>query len=260
MTGTPGTGERFKTVLQKGGAWYATLFIVRAITDRLRDRLDNRLATIERRRSLVEPWTISARRFTSDELRKLYNTYDWTTRGDEWTPSEEWKQGLIEEFMVPNVPQGGAVVEIGPGAGRWTEVLQRRAGRLIVTDVSERSIAFCQDRFRDCSNIEYLLGDGRTLAVPDASVDAIWSYDVFVHVNPVDARGYVREFARVLKPGAKAVIHHPGAVRINPSRSDLTDAMVRSFCTESGLRVVVQTSKYADKNPGDMLSVIQRPS
>jgi SAM-dependent methyltransferase len=260
VTATPGQGERFKTIIKSGGVWYAALFLVRALTDRFRDRLDDRLAAIERRRALVEPWTISARRFTADELRRLYNTKDWSTGGEEWTPSDEWKQGLIEEFMIPNVREGGTVVEIGPGGGRWTEVLQRRAGRLIVTDVSERSIEFCRDRFRDCKNIDYLLGDGRTVAVPDATVDAIWSYDVFVHVNPVDAKGYVREFARILKPGGKAVIHHPGPERTNPSRSDLTDAMVRSFCAESGLRTLVQTSKFADKNPGDMLSVIQRPA
>ena len=247
-------------MLKSGGAWYATLFAVRAITDRLRDRLDDRLATIERRKSLVEPWTISARRFTSDELRKLYNTYDWTTRGDEWTPSEEWKRGLTEEFMFPNIPAAGSVVEIGPGAGRWTEVLQKRAGRLIVTDVSERSIAFCRDRFHDSSNVEYLLGDGRTLAVPDQTVDFIWSFDVFVHVNPIDARSYFKEFFRVLKPGGRAVIHHPGAQRLNPSRSDLTDAMVRSFCEEAGLRVVVQTPRYTDHNPGDLLSLMERPA
>jgi SAM-dependent methyltransferase len=260
VTGTPGQGERFKTIFRSGGVWYSTLFLVRALTDRLRDRLDDRLAAIERRRSLVEPWTISARRFTADELRKLYNTHDWSTRGDEWTPSEEWKQGLIQEFMIPNVPEGGTVVEIGPGGGRWTEILQRRAARLIVTDVSENSIAFCRDRFRECANVDYLVGDGRTVAVPDGTIDSIWSYDVFVHVNPVDARGYFFEFARILKPGGKAIIHHPGSERVNPSRSDLTDAMVRSFCAEAGLRTLIQTSKFADKNPGDMLSVIQRPA
>jgi ubiquinone/menaquinone biosynthesis C-methylase UbiE len=81
-----------------------------------------------------------------------------------------------------------------------------------------------------------------------------------VHVNPVDARSYFKEFFRVLRPGGRAVIHHPGAQRLNPSRSDLTDSMVRSFCGEAGLSVVVQTPRFTDHNPGDLLSLLERPA
>jgi ubiquinone/menaquinone biosynthesis C-methylase UbiE len=253
--------ERLKEVASRGGVWYTTLFVCRALADRFRDRLDERLAAIERKKNLVEPWTISARRFTADDQRLLYNRYDWSSRGEEWTVSAEWKQGLIDEFLIPNVPEGGVVLEIGPGGGRWTEILQRRAGRLVVADVSDQALANCRERFRGCANIEYLLGDGRTVAVADSTVDAIWSYDVFVHINPVNARSYVREFARVMRPGSRAVIHHPGRVRHNPSRSDLTDAMVADFCAEAGLEIVVQTSKFAlGTNRGDVLSLIQKPA
>lgn len=261
VTKPSGRGERFKAVIKSGGMWYSALYACRGVTDFLRDQLDDRLAAIERRRNLVEPWTISARRFTPQDLRQLYNSYDWSRRGDEWTMSEEWKRGLVDEFLIPNVPEGGVIIEIGPGGGRWTEILQRRAARLVVTDVADRALANCRERFQHCSNIEYVLGDGQSLEVADATVDSVWSYDVFVHINPVAARSYFREFGRILKPGGRAVIHHPGAKRINPSRSDLTDAMVRSFCDESGLRLVVQTPKFAaDKNPGDLLSVIEKPA
>jgi ubiquinone/menaquinone biosynthesis C-methylase UbiE len=258
---TTGSGESIGTVAKRGGLWYTALFLFRAFTDRLRDRLDEQLASIERRRQLVEPWTISARRFTAGDQRKLYNAYDWTSKGEEWTVSTEWKQGLIDEFLIPNVPEGGIVVEIGPGGGRWTEILQRRAGTLFVTDVSDQALANCRERFRSCSNIEYLLGDGRSVMVPSSTVDAIWSYDVFVHINPLDARNYFREFARILRPGSRAVIHHPGSVRHNPSRSDLTDAMVRDFCSEAGLDIVLQTSKFAlGTNRGDVLSLVRKPA
>ena len=258
---TTGSGESIGTVARRGGIWYTALFLCRAFADRLRDRLDERLASIERKKQLVEPWTISARRFTAVDQRKLYNAYNWSSKGEEWTVSAEWKQGLIDEFLIPNVPEGGVVVEIGPGGGRWTEILQRRAGRLFVTDVSDQALANCRERFRECSNIEYLLGDGRSVTVPSSTVDAIWSYDVFVHINPLDARSYFREFARILRPGSLAVIHHPGSVRHNPSRSDLTDAMVRDFCAEAGLDIMLQTSKFAlGTNQGDVLSLVQKPA
>ncbi len=39
-------------------------------------------------------------------------------------------------------------------------------------------------------------------------MDAIWSFDVFVHVAPLDQAGYLDEIARVLRPGGVAAIHH----------------------------------------------------
>lgn len=256
MTGN--ARQTFRAALKDGGVWYTMLFAGRAIVDRLRDRLDDRLAGIEQRRSLVAPWTISARRFSMAENRALWNDHDWSSLGEEWTKSAEWKRAILEGFLEPNVPAGGAVVEIGPGGGRWTDVLRQRCAQVTVVDVSDRALQLCRDRFADSPNIEYLLADGGALAIPDASADAVWSYDVFVHINPVDAQRYFREFARILKPGARAVIHHPGAPlagdRAGAWRSDLTEPMVRAFCREHGLTILSQTREHV--NEGDVLSVI----
>ncbi len=35
------------------------------------------------------------------------------------------------------IPAGAAVLEVGPGAGRWSEFLVERASRLVLVDVSE---------------------------------------------------------------------------------------------------------------------------
>ena len=93
----------------------------------------------------------------------------------------------------------------------------------------------------------------------DGTVDAIWSYDVFVHINPQDARSYFQEFRRLLKPGGRAVIHHPGSAE-NPGRlrkgwrSDLTNEMVLGFVQEKSLRLISQTHELV--NEGDVLTVI----
>src|SRR6185503_152428 len=75
-----GSATTVATVVKGGGLWYGLLFTCRAIADRLRDRFDERLAAIERKKGLVEPWTISARRFTASDLRRLYNDWDWSSR------------------------------------------------------------------------------------------------------------------------------------------------------------------------------------
>lgn len=92
----------------------------------------------------------------------------------------------------------------------------------------------------------------------DGIVDAIWSYDVFVHINPIDARSYFCELRRVLKPGGRAVIHHPGppppgAQERPGTRSDLTDQMVLNFGRENDLELLAQTREFV--NVGDVLSI-----
>jgi ubiquinone/menaquinone biosynthesis C-methylase UbiE len=226
------------------------------------DRIDDRLVRIEQRKLLIAPWTISARRFTSQENKQLWNEHDWSSRGEEWTRDNNWKQRVIDEFLLPHVPVGAAVVEIGPGGGRWTELLQARASRIVVVDVSERALQLCRERFARCSNIEFLLGDGHTIAVPDASVDVVWSFDVFVHVNPIDARNYFREFNRVLKPGGHGMIHHAGtpsrgAGRRAGWRSDLTSKMVLEFLKENELHLVSQIESDL-VNADDALTVFAK--
>jgi hypothetical protein len=44
--------------------------------------------------------------------------YDWSERGEEWNASPEWKRALIDDVLAKWIPEGVAVLEIGPGAGR----------------------------------------------------------------------------------------------------------------------------------------------
>jgi ubiquinone/menaquinone biosynthesis C-methylase UbiE len=255
--------HRLREILDAAGLFYTMLFATRWIVNKFAAFLDRRLVAIEQRKQLLEPWTASARRFTVDDNKRLWNSYDWSKLGEEWTSDEQWKSRFVNEYLVPNIPEGGVVLELGPGGGRWTEILQKRCGKLHVVDVSERALELCRERFADCRNIEYHLGNGSTLNVPSGSVDAVWSYDVMVHIRPLDARAYFQEFRRILKPGGRAVIHHPGdrssSAGDRPGwRSDLTNAMVLTFVRENGLRLLQQTTKHI--NPNDVMTTLEAPN
>jgi SAM-dependent methyltransferase len=233
---------------------------LRKVLDRRRLDLERRMLNIERRDGLTQPWTVAASRFTATENRGWWNTHDWSARGEEWTPNSAWKKAVVAQFLDPYIQLGGTVLEIGPGGGRWTEILGGRASRLCVLDVAERPLQVCRERFRTVPTVVCVRGDGRTVPLASASVDGIWSYDVFVHVNPADASSYFSEFGRVLRPGAHAVIHHPGQTsteeRTRQHRSDLTDRMVVEFARTNGLDVVLQTRALV--NEGDVLTVLRR--
>jgi SAM-dependent methyltransferase len=79
----------------------------------------------------------------------------------------------------------------------------------VLVDVSERPLKLCRERFKNDARIQYILSSGSDLpGVEDGSIDAVWSFDVFVHVSPRDQAAYLKEIALVLAPGGTAVVHH----------------------------------------------------
>ena len=101
---------------------------------------------------------------------------------------------------------GDRVVEIGCGAGRQTRALAARAAHVRALDVSEAMLARARELSPGLGNVEWLPGDGTSLAgIDSGSADACVSYVVFQHLpDPELTLGYVREMGRVLRPGGWA--------------------------------------------------------
>lgn len=230
---------------------------------RTRSRIENiesRLLETERARGLSSSWTVAASRFTAADNRTWWNEHDWSRLGEEWTPGTGWKMAVVEKFLIPFIPEACTVLEIGPGGGRWTEVLIARTRRLYLLDVAEAPLDICRKRFAHTSSLMCVRGNGRTIPLNKESLDAIWSYDVFVHVNPADASSYVEEIGRVLRPNGYAVLHHPGGgstrERALQHRSDLTAEMVKDFAEANDLEVVLRSQELV--NDGDVLTVLRK--
>jgi SAM-dependent methyltransferase len=116
---------------------------------------------------------------------------------------------LDREVFTPFLGHPEVLLEIGPGAGRFTEVLLPKCDKLIAVDTSPTMIGLLKQRFAGQDKIEYVLSKGRGFKrVPNSSVDAAFSYGVFVHLQHWDIYNYLEELHRVLKPGGKAVIQH----------------------------------------------------
>ena len=188
-----------------------------------------------------------------------------------------WKHELVRAYIAP-IPPGSQTVEIGPGHGRWTEYLLARSSRLTLVDISQECLDRCRERFGEEAAIDYYRTDVTSLAVvADASVDFIWSFDSFVHMEPDVVRPYIVEMARVLRPGGRAVIHHaakshwavallpitsragrPGRLfqhvagqrRLfdNGCRADTSAKAVARWAHEAGLTVIEQTDSWGDRN------------
>ena len=213
----------------------------------------------EQRRGVLGPAHLRWRGNSARENRLRWDNWDWSSGGEEWNASSEWKRALIDDVLAQWIPQGGVVLEIGPGAGRWSQPLLERASRLILVDVSERPLELCRERFRGVGNVEFILSSGTDIpAVADASVDAVWSFDVFVHVAPVDQADYLAEIARVLAPAGVAVIHHAdGRNRgLMPSRhgwrAPMSRGLFASLAKGNGLLVECQIDSWGTNGRYDL--------
>lgn len=121
------------------------------------------------------------------------------------------------------------VLEIGCGVGRMTRVLAERAESVLALDVSPRMLELARHHCANLENVEWLLGDGESLAgVETASLDGCVTYVVFQHIpDPAITLGYVREVGRVLRPGGWAAINVSNDASIHRRRTGLEGLGIR---------------------------------
>jgi len=152
--------------------------------------------------------------------KKLWNDdFPWPKNGDEWDnqagfcnqPYEKWKNSIAENFILNNINEESVVLEIAPGHGRWTEFILKKVKKIILVELSQERIKYCKKIFDNSKNIDYFMNNGKDLFfIADNSIDFIFSYDSFVHIEKDAIACYFKEFSRILKKEGIAIIHHAG--------------------------------------------------
>ena len=130
----------------------------------------------------------------------------------------EWLDGLpegsIESFAGTGNPfslgalaPGARVVDVGCGAGIDSLIAARMVGpegAVIGIDMTPSMLEKAQAGAGNLEHVEFLLGFGEELPVPDAWADVVISNGV-VNLMP-DKQEALTEMARVLKPGGRIQI------------------------------------------------------
>lgn len=178
--------------------------------------------------------------------------WNWEAAGEEW--SAGWGSSEAQWFgsIYPRVHRlmpANWILEIAPGAGRWTRFLlpMTRAGYLGI-DLSVECVDRCRDRFRDVSWARFESNDGLSLAAaPDESFDFVFSFDSLVHVELDVLESYVPQIVRKLRRGGAAFLHHSNwreAGEQGPNRHCRAESVgaagVAQLVEGSGGRVLLQ--------------------
>jgi ArsR family transcriptional regulator len=123
--------------------------------------------------------------------------------GRQYLPGRSW-QGLAEVLLSLMRPM--IVADLGAGEGTFSQLLARRAERVIAVDSSSKMVEVGEALAREhcLTNLEFRRGDMEQVPIADAEVDlAFFSQSLHHALHPERA---IAEAHRILKPGGRIAI------------------------------------------------------
>ena len=150
-------------------------------------------------------------------------------------------QFVRDRFVSPFINPRHTALEIGPGGGRWTRYLVG-FGELYVVDFHAEILGeLC--RTLSLPKMTFVQNHGSDFPGVEAqSIDFLFSFGCFVHLDQEIIAAYLDSIRHVLKPGGNAIVHYSDQskvmARINKSFSRNDPELMRSMVTGAGFRVV----------------------
>ncbi len=189
--------------------------------------------------------------FSVQDLEKVFGPAK-KVYGLEWGDPDDAPRlrKVRDEYLVPFFSPQSVVVEIGPGGGRWTRYMQG-AAKLYAVDYHQELLDELKVNFGDVESLVCIKNNGNDFPdIPDNSVDFIFSFGTFVHLELDIISGYLGAMTRIMKPDAIAVIHYSDKTkkkaRENRGFSNNTPAKMRRMIETAGFETVFEDVKLLD--------------
>jgi predicted O-methyltransferase YrrM len=147
---------------------------------------------------------------------------------------------IRDRYLLPYVSGERNAVEIGPGGGRWTRYMLGFK-KLYIIDYHPELLQELKRNFRK-PNMEFIKNNGTDfLGIPERSIDYLFSFGTFVHLDAPLIEAYLMNMKPILKPGANVVIHYSDKTKImakmNDDFSENTPAKMRKMLLDAGYKV-----------------------
>ena len=143
------------------------------------------------------------------ETHDIYNAIapDFSvTRAKWWHALDEFKNFAKE---------GNNILDLGCGNGRLATLFSKMSVDYLGIDNSEELIKIAQEKYKDCSNIRFEVGDIGKLALPKGHFDLIFVLAVLHHIPTEDMRlADLKEIAKLLSPRGVLIISNWNIFRI----------------------------------------------
>lgn len=184
-----------------------------------------------------------------------HNGDEWNDMATfDWVEYNQWKIWLINTFIYPYISKKKNILEIAVWHWRRTKYLLWSYKKYIWIDIAENCIEYCKKTFNNYENIDFLLWNWNDLSmIKSNSIDFIFSFDSFVHIDQNIFQNYIKEFNRILKKWWIAIIHHSNTINKNQIqstwyRASCNNQTISEYIIKNNLTIIKQTSKRWDKN------------
>lgn len=117
-----------------------------------------------------------------------------------------YAEHMTRYLAVEDIVKGKIVLDIASGSGYGTKILAKNAKKVFGVDVNETAVHYAEKNY-GAKNIEYLIGNGEQIPLPDKSVDVVITFETIEHI--ADYKKFLDEVKRVLKDDGLAVVSTP---------------------------------------------------
>ena len=144
------------------------------------------------------------------------------------------------QFLLPYLGPEKTVVEIGPGGGRWTREMTG-VRKLYAVDFYPELLAELRANF-DRPNFAFIRNNGTDFpGVPEGSVDFVFSFGCFVHLDLGLIEAYLANIKPLLHADSDVVLQYSDAhkpmARRNPGFSDNDPERMRAAVLAGGYEI-----------------------
>jgi len=108
----------------------------------------------------------------------------------------------VEVLRHHGLAHGMAIYDLGCGCGRTAQALQRAGWQGTYTG-ADILAPLIRELRRTCPGYTGLVHRKLSIAAPDASLDIVFHWSVFTHLQPEECMVYMHDSFRALKPGGK---------------------------------------------------------
>jgi len=181
--------------------------------------------------------------------------------------AEQWER-LIDPVMTAHTFDLSRTMDFAGGRGRNTIELKRiGAQHVTMVDVNPENIASCKVELEAIRGVFVALNNGYDLRVfEDASFTHIHTFDAMVHFDMELVIAYVAEFARILRSGGTALVHHSnytgnpgGDFKDNPDWRNFMSALIfKHIALRAGFNVLDQQIIPWHSQDIDCISVLRK--
>ncbi|HEV8257078.1 MAG TPA: class I SAM-dependent methyltransferase [Casimicrobiaceae bacterium] len=129
---------------------------------------------------------------------------------------EIWYEHWHRYHFAAKLVGGREVLDVACGAGYGSALLARQAQRVVGADISAETIDHAQAIYAAVPNLEFRQADCAALPFPDASFDAVVSFETIEHIAAQEK--FLDEVRRVLRPEGLFVLSSPNKLEYSDRR------------------------------------------